>query len=123
MNAQSLISQLRSQPRFDAPCSDQVNPTTETLYPLRANDGTLVLERCLHRRSLLKLVGDHRGEEISCLEGAAWITQPGDPQDFVLEAGDAFTVAQKGAVVVQGMTQTRLLITRFSPILGMNIYD
>ena len=41
--------------------------------------------------------------QIVCAVGVLWITQAGDPEDYILERGERFTVTRSGRVVIQGM--------------------
>lgn len=65
----------------------------------------------LDKRQLLRATGNNRWRAILCLDGAVWITQPGDARDHVLEAGEMFLISQAGAVIVQGLVDARLRIT------------
>ncbi len=47
--------------------------------------------------------GDRRGDVITCLNGALWVTQEGDLKDHVLETGRSFWVTRRGTVVVQAL--------------------
>jgi hypothetical protein len=98
------------QPRVDAPCSETVDPGTERLHPLRGKERSLGIEKCIPKKSLLLLVGDHRGEKVVCLDGVIWITQPGNPDDILLCSGDSFTITQKGLLLIEGLVETRLKI-------------
>jgi len=51
-----------------------------------------------------------RGALVRCLEGGLWITQHGDRNDHVIAAGGAFLVDRDGAVVLQAIRPTRLVI-------------
>lgn len=113
-NLPTLSRHPMGHQHLDVPCPEFVDPGTETLYPLRGEGSALVIGKCLSRNSLLKLVGDHSGELISCLNGVAWITQSGNPDDFVIYAGESFTITEKGTILIQGMKETRLTITCLS---------
>ncbi len=43
------------------------------------------------------------GSEIRCLEGILWVTQEGDPRDYILEPGETFVTHRKGKVVLQAL--------------------
>lgn len=96
--------------RVDVPCTKNISPHTEILYPLRRKASSLVIKKCLSRKSLLKLMDDHSGEEITCLNGVIWITQTGNPEDIFLCNGETFAINQKGTILIQGMVETRLKI-------------
>lgn len=57
----------------------------------------------LRQSETWQMSGDLRGEKIACLEGKLWITQPGDPTDYILEAGENFWVTRPGKIVVQAL--------------------
>jgi hypothetical protein len=59
---------------------------------------------------MLLLVGDHSGERIACLNGLIWITQSGNPEDFLICAGESFSITQKGITLIEGLAETRLKI-------------
>jgi len=113
-NIHILWRHPRGQQLVDAPCSETVDPGTETLYPLRGKGRSLVIERCLPKKSLIQLVGDHSGERISCLNGMVWITQSGNPEDIIVCAGESFTITQNGTILIEGLVETRLKITSLS---------
>jgi hypothetical protein len=48
------------------------------------------------------------GLRIRCARGQLWITQAGSADDIVLLAGDTFTPAPKGRVVIQSLTDARV---------------
>ncbi len=112
-----LWRQPESQIRGDAPCSETVTGT-ETLYPIQANDISQAVEKCLPRKSLIKLVGDHSGEEIACLRGLLWITQTGNSEDIFVCAGELFTITQAGMILIEGLVETSLKITGLSARSG-----
>lgn len=47
----------------------------------------------------------HPGEvsRITCVRGLLWITQEGDPTDYVLHRGESFRPQTRGTVLVEGM--------------------
>jgi hypothetical protein len=59
---------------------------------------------------LWPIANDLRGLAIECSEGTLWVTQEGDHQDHVLEAGQRFVVARRGSVVVEALSDSRLRI-------------
>ncbi|MDR3577908.1 MAG: DUF2917 domain-containing protein [Anaerolineaceae bacterium] len=118
---QLLGRHANGQAQLDAPCSETMDPGTETLFPLRGKERSVVLKKCLAKKSLLKLVGDPIGEKISCLKGVIWITQSGNPEDILVCAGESFTITQKGILLIQGLEETNLRITGLSTVKsGLN---
>ena len=57
----------------------------------------------LGRREVLVLSDAACQLQILCGAGVLWITQDGDPEDYILERGERFTVTRPGRVVIQGM--------------------
>ncbi len=57
----------------------------------------------LEYRQVLTVRGDARGSIIRALGSVLWITQDGDPDDHILNPGEAFVITSPGAVVIQGM--------------------
>jgi hypothetical protein len=62
-------------------------PTTATLRPLH----------------IWGIRGDNRWRFITCQRGEVWITQEGDPWDYVLKEGDMFLITLPGLVLVQAL--------------------
>ncbi len=44
---------------------------------------------------------DARGTTLRVRRGQLWVTQYGDPTDYVLEAGDTWTIERRGRTIVQ----------------------
>jgi hypothetical protein len=57
----------------------------------------------LEGMDLLKLELGQPSTRVMCTAGTLWLTQPGDPQDHFLKAGQSFTPNQRGTVLVQGL--------------------
>jgi hypothetical protein len=53
---------------------------------------------------------DARGVLVRCLEGGLWITQDGDRNDHVIDAGGSFRVDRDGVVVMQATRAAQLVI-------------
>jgi hypothetical protein len=51
---------------------------------------------------------EHSGLELRVRRGTVWVTQEGDPEDHVLEAGGAFVTTRPGRVAIQSLTPARL---------------
>jgi hypothetical protein len=59
--------------------------------------------------------GDHRGQVVTCVQGVVWLTHDNMPGDYVLQAGQAFVVEQRGLLLVQGLGEAVLQITDPTP--------
>jgi len=53
---------------------------------------------------------DACGTQIRIDNGAAWVTEEGDPNDFTLVPGEAHTVMHKGRTVVQAMNPAEITL-------------
>lgn len=51
---------------------------------------------------------DARGLSIRAHEGTVWITEEGEPRDFVIGPGEAFVVTRPGRTLVQAMVAARV---------------
>jgi len=70
-----------------------------------------VTDMKLGRQDVCRLKGRKRGPAVTCLEGAVWITQAGDPRDHILVAGERFAVNRRGAVLVEAVRDARVRVT------------
>lgn len=50
------------------------------------------------------------GAELRVLSGRVWVTQEGDGEDHVLEAGSTFLTDRAGRVAVQSLTRARVQV-------------
>jgi hypothetical protein len=51
---------------------------------------------------------DARGIRIQPRQGSVWITEEGEAQDFIVEAGHAFVVKRPGRTLVQALVDSRV---------------
>jgi hypothetical protein len=63
----------------------------------------------------LLALDDARGITIRPREGMVWITEEGEPCDFVVGAGEAFVVARGGRTLVQAMVPARVALRTAPP--------
>ena len=49
---------------------------------------------------------------MTCERGIVWLTQSGDPTDYLLRAGDRFTAQSRGRVVAQAFEYSLLCIEK-----------
>lgn len=62
----------------------------------------------LPQQEIFRIDGDARGLTIRCTQGSLWVTQPGDYRDHILNAGDTFTVGQKGMIAIAALQDASL---------------
>jgi hypothetical protein len=51
-----------------------------------------------------------KGARLECIDGAVWITEEGNRNDFILEHGDAHALADDGRAVVQAIGAARIAL-------------
>jgi hypothetical protein len=51
-------------------------------------------------------IDPYDGLRISCVEGAVWVTQAGDPRDTIVRGARAFAPAPHGRIVIQSLRPT-----------------
>ncbi len=60
-------------------------------------------ERGLDPQAVERLARVQPGDAIVCTGGVLWVTQEGDPEDYLLQKGGVFIASRLGAVVVQAL--------------------
>jgi len=63
-------------------------------------------ERCLSAQQVERLAGIRKGDSIVCTNGVLWVTQEGDPDDYVLKKGQKFVANRHGVVLVQALNES-----------------
>ena len=58
-------------------------------------------QRCLRAQEIERLDGMRPGDAIICTNGVLWVTQAGDPADYLLKKGKKFVASRVGLVLVQ----------------------
>lgn len=54
---------------------------------------------------------NHRREvEVEVIEGAAYVTQEGDPKDYIVKSGESLRIAGRGLVVIEGFPHAEVQI-------------
>lgn len=66
-------------------------------------------ERRIHKAQIARLERV-RGKTVECVEGRLWVTQPGDPVDYILGAGDKLAIASRGTVLVEAIVPSRYAV-------------
>lgn len=64
----------------------------------------------LDQGGILDFVPPSDGLTIDLRDGRLWVTQSGDPEDHVLQAGESFRTQKRGLVVVQALESSRLKV-------------
>jgi DUF2917 family protein len=64
-------------------------------------------------------IESHREVEIGCLSGLVWITQPGDPRDLFVAAGQSVQVAPSGLTLVTAIQPALLRAGDVASLAGM----
>ena len=67
-------------------------------------------ELYLHSQEIQHISG-HK-PTIYCTDGMLWVTQRGDPKDYILNKGEMFTASHSGLVLVQAIKNAACTITR-----------
>jgi hypothetical protein len=67
------------------------------------------MEIRLRKNETMSIKGDSRQLSISCHQGEFWLTQKGDPNDYLIETGQDFTVNRKGKVVIVALSSTSVI--------------
>lgn len=60
-----------------------------------------------------------RGFIVRCVEGALWLTRDDDGRDTVLTPGESFEVTQRGRVLIQALSVSRLWLERRARACGL----
>lgn len=56
----------------------------------------------LHGRQSIRIT-EPAAVAIRCVSGCLWVTQTGDPQDYILMPGDSVEFAKKGLVITSAL--------------------
>jgi hypothetical protein len=68
-----------------------------------------VMETTIPRGRTLR-IRDGKGLDLKVVAGCLWVTQEGDTEDTVLDAGETFRVSRDGATLVHAFKEVRLRI-------------
>jgi Protein of unknown function (DUF2917) len=78
----------------------------------RSEKATQLPERRLCAQMVERMAGVDRGDAILVTNGVLWVTQEGDPKDYVLSAGEHFVANRHGTVVVEALTDAAMRTLR-----------
>lgn len=81
-----------------------------SILPLLTKNNASAVEKRLSPHSAWILKVDQRGKKISSLKGTLWVTQSSDPKDYLLHSGESFVITRRGAVVVEGISESVLRV-------------
>ena len=73
---------------------------------MRSQDQRQQTQRCLRAQEIERLDGVRAGDTILCTNGVLWVTQAGDPADYLLMIGEKFVANRDGLVLVQAFEDT-----------------
>jgi hypothetical protein len=62
----------------------------------------------LHAKEILELENQKGGIHLTILSGTAWVTQPGDLDDHLLQANESLDITHQGLVLIQAMPEAVL---------------
>lgn len=83
----------------------EVSMNVRVLYnhinPLRSHNHRPQSERCLGDHEIEPLFSVHLGDIILCTHGVLWVTQEGDPQDYMLQKGETYVADRPGLLLIQ----------------------
>lgn len=69
------------------------------------------MNRHIERGSLVRL-RDGKGLLVCVLQGELWVTQEGDPRDYLVRAGERLRLERRGAVVASALSAVRVTMTQ-----------
>ena len=78
------------------------------------------MEFIIHKREMVCIDGDARDLEVTSFSGVLWITQAGDPNDYILSAGEQFSISRKGRVTI---TACKTAKAHFSSTVSLTTPD
>ncbi len=84
---------------------------TQVLKGLKGGIKWLPDERSLEPQAVERLDGIYACDAIVCTGGILWVTQEGDPDDYMLRKGETFVARHEGVVVVQAIAKATYRIT------------
>ncbi len=80
-----------------------VRVSNSPTYVLNLPDAQTRSEHCLSAEQTVRLDDFQKGSVLVCTKGVLWITQEGDPQDYLLQLGEIFVLEYPGLVLVQAL--------------------
>jgi hypothetical protein len=74
----------------------------------------VIMDIVLNNGEIVCIGGDARNLSIACQSGRLWITQPGDPNDYLVAPGENFIITRRGKIAVTAMSNASVCFT--SPV-------
>lgn len=65
----------------------------------------------LNTGEIVCIDGDARSLTVSCQMGKLWVTQAGDPNDYIVRPGENFIITRKGKIAVTALDDARFKFT------------
>ena len=93
-------------------CEMTIRTVDSKLNTTRNQKTTPLSESRLCAQMVERLAGIDRGDAILVTQGVLWVTQEGDPQDYVLSEGERFVANRHGSVVVEALTDASMRTSR-----------
>jgi hypothetical protein len=87
---------------------------TTQLNTLKQSLVLIPQECCLTPQQTESLPSLRPADSLVCTCGILWVTQAGDPDDYLLQKGDTFVVSRPSLVVVQAFTQAAYRLSTIS---------
>jgi Protein of unknown function (DUF2917) len=76
----------------------------------------------LRRDATLRLRDGH-DRVVAVFEGQVWVTQSGDPHDFIVGAGESLALDRPGLAIVQGLRDSRIMVLEPETIVLPSSYE
>ena len=73
------------------------------------------MEITMNKGEIICIDGDARELEVTSFSGTLWITQAGDPNDYLISVGEKFRISRKGRVAITACKTAKAHFS--SPIL------
>ena len=79
------------------------------------------MDLVLEHGDIICINGDARNMEVSCATGRLWVTQQGDPNDYILAPGDRLVINRNGRIAVTAMNHARLHLVKPMKLKGAGL--
>lgn len=70
----------------------------------RAMKQKVTVRKRLHAQEVQRVISP-LGKHLEVAQGVLWVTQEGDPQDYLLHAGERLVFERRGLALVQALTE------------------